>query len=525
MTKVKRNIVFKQYAQRQTILLPPSLDELIGPQHLVRIVDAVIEGMDLSELINLYKGGGTSAYHPRMLIKVLLYAYCIKLYTGRRIAKAISQDIHFMWLSGMSRPDFRTINNFRSGRAKQVIEVLFKEMLEFLMENQYIKMENYFCDGSTFRANANKYKMIWKKNAERYKGKMETQCQDLFLKIDQLNDLENKEYGSKDLEEAGNSSDITQEVIEEQVQKLNNIIKTSTKNQIRKKADGLKKKIVKTNDRINKYNRQINTAGKRSGYNKTDEDASAMMMKNKVEVLPAYNVLAGSENQFITGLSVHQNTNDGNCFKDHFKHMSIQQPEIVKNIVGDSIFGTEQNYELLELEQIGNYLKFPLFHKEQKKKYKTNPFLKDNFSYDSITDTYTCPNQKQLILQATYIHTHKITGFKSLIKEYECNTCESCPFYSQCCKSEQGKNRLIKVNEKLEAFKQQARDNLKTEKGEKLRKRRGEEIESCFGDIKHNMGFSRFYLRGLQKVTTEITLVAMAHNIRKMQIILQKRVS
>ncbi|WP_342089508.1 transposase, partial [Dyadobacter sp. OTU695] len=122
----------------------------------VRVVNEVVERMDVSSLVNLYEGGGTSAYHPRMLLKVLLYAYCMKIYTGRKIARALAQDIHFFWLSGMSRPDFRTINRFRSGKAKESIQVLFSSMLVFLMEHDYIKMENYFCDGSTFSADAGK---------------------------------------------------------------------------------------------------------------------------------------------------------------------------------------------------------------------------------------------------------------------------------------------------------------------------------------------------------------------------------
>jgi transposase len=96
----------------------------------------VVESLDISGLINQYKGGGTTAYHPRMLLKILLYAYSVKIYTGRKIAKALRQDIHFMWLSGMSRPDFRTINNFRSSKAKEAIEQLSGQMLLFLKQEQ-----------------------------------------------------------------------------------------------------------------------------------------------------------------------------------------------------------------------------------------------------------------------------------------------------------------------------------------------------------------------------------------------------
>ena len=515
MAKIKTSVIFKQYNQQQNLLLPPSLSELIGEKHLVRVVNEVVEAMDIRDLINLYEGGGTSAYHPRMLLKVLLYAYSVKIYTGRKVAQALSQDIHFMWLSGMSRPDFRTINHFRSSKAKEVIEVLFKELLEFLLEHSYIKLENYFCDGSTFRADANQHKMVWKKNAERYKGKAEEKCRGLFKQIDELNRQEDSAYGSDHLEENGSSATITKEAISEQVSRLNEKLRTATDKSTRRKAGTIKKHLKEAESKIDKYNAQISKAGERSGYNQTDADASAMMMKNKVEILPAYNVLAGSEDQFITGVSVHQNTNDGACFKDHLEQAAVQQPFTPDRVIADSIFGTEQNYELLEGKEIENYLKFPTYHAEQRKSYRENPFLKDNFPYDPSTDSYRCPNGQQLSYRGKHHYTNERTGYKSVVKRYECADCSGCPFYQQCCKSTKERNRCIEINDKLEAYKQQARENLGTEKGIRLKKQRSIEIESCFGDIKHNMGFRRFHLRGLKKVKTEITLVAMAHNLKK----------
>lgn len=515
MAKIKTSIVFKAYNQQQTLLLPPSLEELIGEKHLVRVVHEVVERMDITGLINLYEGGGTSAYHPRLLLKVLLYGYSVKIYTGRKIAQALKQDIHFMWLSGMSRPDFRTINHFRSSKAKEVIEALFKELLEFLLDQRYIKMENYFCDGSTFRADANQHKMVWKKNAVRYKAKTEQKCQELFKQIDALNSREEDQYGSCNLEENGDLSTITREAISEQVSRLNKRLKTATDKSTRRKGRSLKNKLKAAAGKIDKYDDQISKAGSRSGYNKTDSDASAMMMKNKVEILPAYNIMAGSEDQFITGVSVHQNPNDGSCFKDHLEQVISQQPFAPDRVIADSIFGTEQNYELLEQREIESYLKFPAYHAEQKKSYEQNPFLKENFPYDVLTDSYQCPNGQQLLFKKKYNYTHKRTGYQSVIKEYTCQSCAGCPFYEKCCKSLNGENRTIQVNEKLEDYKQQARENLGTERGSRLKKQRSIEIESCFGDIKHNMGFRRFHVRGLQKVKTEITLVAMAHNLRK----------
>jgi transposase len=481
--------------------------------------------MDLSDLLTLYAGGGTTAYHPRMLLKILLYAYSVKIYTGRKIAKALSQDIHFMWLSGMSRPDFRTINSFRSSKAKEVIELLFKEMLEFLLSHSYIKLENYFCDGSSIRADANQHKMVWKKNAERFKAGTEEKCRALFKEIEELNNQEDHQYGQEDLEENGQRSTITKEAITAQVSRLNEQLKMATTKSRKRKVASLKKQLSAAAGKIDNYNHQISTAGSRSGYNTTDEDASAMRMKNKVEVLPAYNVMSGSEHQFITGVSVHQNSNDGVCFKDHLNQVLTQQPFKPVRIVADSVFGTEQNYELLEDNKIENFMKFPYYHPEQTSKYRKNLFLKEKFPYDASTDSYECPNKQRLTFRREYDKINERTGYKSVIREYSCTGCSGCPFYEQCCKSTKAENRSIQINERLEGFRQQARENLKTAQGILLKKRRSIEIESCFGDIKHNMGFRRFHLRGLTKVKTEFTLVAMAHNLRKVSLQRQKKAS
>src|SRR5690606_29623273 len=207
MGKVTTKAVFKQYQPTQSLLLPPSLEELIPRQHLVRVVNTVVDRMDISAIINKYAGGGTSAYHPRMLLKVLLYGYCMKIYTGRRLAKALREDVNFMWLAAYNKPDFRTINLFRSGLLKDTIEDVFRNMLVFLMEQGYIKFEHYFCDGATFTGNANKYKMVWKKKAQRDRQAKKQICKKLFREIEVLNEAEDSAYGSKDLEETGAFAD------------------------------------------------------------------------------------------------------------------------------------------------------------------------------------------------------------------------------------------------------------------------------------------------------------------------------
>lgn len=516
MGKITSKAPFKKYNQQQIQLLPPSLEELIPKNHLVRVVNQVVDRLDIGSIVNQYEGGGASAYHPKMLIKVLLYGYAVKIYTGRKIAKALSQDINFMWLAAYSRPDFRTINLFRSGILKDTVEDLFKELLLFLVDQGYVQIENYFTDGSTFTADANRHQIVWKKNSERYKAMAEAKCQELFKQIDELNAAEELKYGDRDLEEMG-SKPVSTEAVARGVEKLNKVIESTTETRKKRKAESLKKKIVEQQEKIDKYQEQLEIGHQRSGYSRTDTDASVMMMKNE-ELLPGYNVLASSENQFVTAITTHQNPNDATCFKKHLESF-VFTPE---SITADSIFGTEENYQLLEGAEIESYLKYPTFHSENTKKFKEDIFRKENFQYDPATDTYICPNSQPLRYVYKREEKHKRTGFKYQTKIYQAEGCSGCQLREMCTKSKEN-NRTIVVNEQLDLYKAIARQNLHSEKGLTLRRRRGQDIESCFGDFKHNMNFRRFHLRGLQKVKTEITVVAMAHNLRKIHLSIAKQ--
>jgi transposase len=509
MGKIKTKAVFKEYNQQQIQLLPPSLEELIPESDLVRVVNKVVDGIDLSAIINQYEGGGASAYHPKMLTKILLYGYAMKIYTGRKIAKALRQDIHFMWLAAYSRPDFRTINLFRSGVLKETVEELFKQLLLFLVDHGYVKVETYFTDGTTFCADSNKYKVVWKKNAERYRKFAEEKLPELLYQIDILNDAEDAKYGEADLEETGKKP-ITKEVIVEAVNKLNKVVEQTSDYRQKRKAESLKKKVQEQAEKIAKYENQLEIAQNRSGYSKTDSDATVMMMKNE-EFLPAYNILASSEDQFITAVSVHQNPNDAVGFKEHLESFTFTP----SSVTADSIFGTEENYQLLESKEITSFVKYPLFHREKTRKFKSNIYRKENFEYNKAEDTYRCPENQPLVYTHTEQDVHKKTGFTSQSRVYRALNCKACPVREACTISKEG-NRTIKVNHQLDFYRQQAKENLDSDIGIALRRKRGYEIESCFGDIKHNMGFRRFHLRGLRKVKTEIAIVSLAHNLRKL---------
>ena len=126
------------------MLLPPSLEELIEPHHPVRVVNDVVDRIDIGPLMKHYKPGGTSVYHPRMLLKVLVYGYISNIFSSRKLEAALKENIHFMWLSAMNRPDHNTIARFRSERLKDVLKVIFGQVVMLLVEEGMVSIKSLY---------------------------------------------------------------------------------------------------------------------------------------------------------------------------------------------------------------------------------------------------------------------------------------------------------------------------------------------------------------------------------------------
>jgi transposase len=530
---------FKPYTQAQPSLIPPSWDELIPAGHQVRVVNRAVEQIDLEPLLRKYKGGGTSSYHPRMMLKVLVNAYTQRIYSSRQIAKGLRENVNFMWLSGGNRPDFRTINEFRGEKMKGVIEEVFTSVLELLVEEGYVKLENYFVDGSKVEANANPHKVVWAKSRAKYQQRLREKVKELLEEIEAVNEAENEAYGDKDLEELGGGGEIDAQKLERKIAELNQRLKE-------KPTDKKLAKAIKTIEqdylpRQKRYEEQERKLAGRNSYSKTDEDATFFRMKEdrgaeKPLPRPAYNVQNGTEGQFVVGFSLHQRAGDTTCLIPHLEEVKAnlsaiarRKPEILphqegqprclpRNISADAGYGSEENYVYLEAHRLGNYVKYNTFHTEQQKHRKPALirkalFRSENFPYDAERDEFICPASQRLTYQATRRQRTE-NGYRTTIRMYEAPACNSCPLKSECTRAKG--NRRLYVSFRLRRYREQAKQNLLSEQGKLLRILRNVEVESVFGHIKHNMHFRRFHLRGLEKVKTEWGLVCIAHNMRKL---------
>ena len=510
---MSRKVVFKTYHQNQLSLIPPSYDDLVPKNHPVRIVNTIVDHLDISALEKSYKGGGTSSYHPRMLLKVVIYSYLRNIYSSRKIEQALQENVHFMWLSGQSKPDHNTINDFRGKRLKGKFKNIFNQVVVLLAEQGVLSLKELYVDGTKIEANANRYTFVWGKSIKTSKERIRKQLKELWSYVEKVYAEEQMLPNQPDFEE------IDPEKVAQTIDTINQALKDKeVDKKVRQKLNYAKKNWPKN---LQKYNEQEAILGKRNSYSKIDPDATFMRMKDdhmqNGQLKPGYNLQASTNNQFITNYTLAQTTADTTTLKDHLKDHIESYGQTPEAVTADAGYGSEENYTDLEEKNITAFVKYNYFHKEQRdKKHKEDPFHPDNLFYNAETDTYYCPMGQAMNKIHTYEGKTK-NGFSQQIHRYQAQNCHGCPLRSSCHKARG--NRIIERNHNLLRLKEKAKNLLLSDEGIAHRKRRCWDVEAVFGNIKQNMGFKRFMLRGMEKVTTEIGLIAMAHNLKKFSVV------
>ena len=501
--------VFKAYNQQQPFLLPPSLDDLIGSNHPVRIVNDVINRVDISPLLSKYKGGGTSSYHPSMLLKVVVYSYLVNIYSSRKMETAVRENIHLMWLSGMSKPDHHTLNRFRSDRLKGVLKKIFVQVVQLLADQGLVSLKEVYVDGTKIEANANKYTFVWGNSIKTTKEKMKKQLDELWQQAQQVltDEMELPEPPDFDKPDAQKVKEVIEQISE-------SIKDKPASNTLKQKLNYAKKNWPAA---LEKYEQQEKILAGRNSYSKTDIDATFMRMKEdhmkNGQLKPGYNLQVSSNNQYIVDYSIHQTTADTTTLETHLDSHQEQYGQYPNIVVADAGYGSEQNYEYLEANNIEGYVKYNYFDKDQHDAYlKKHPFAADLLYYNKEQDYYICPMGQPMHNIGTTNKT-TTTGFQQTITRYQAANCDRCPLRGACHKSKE--NRILDINHSLNDHKRKATERLTSEKGVYYRKRRPVDVEPVFGNIKSNHGFRRFMLRGKEKVAIEAGLLALAQNLRK----------
>ena len=476
----------------------------------------------MSSFRKLYKERGRSPYDPKMLLKVVIYAYMNNIYSCRRIEKALKRDIHFIWLAGYEQPDFITINRFRN-RVKNEINNVFTQLVLLLSSKGLVTLDVEYIDGTKIESKANKYTFVWRKTVEKNRAKLMEKIKVLLSQVDDAiaQDKTTADEGvcftPETLTEI--ADELRQSLAEQPVPKSK-----AGKKDVREKKKQIKQ-IEQMRDKLSEYNAHIDTLGERNSYSKTDPDATFMRMKedamNNGQTKPGYNLQIGTESQFITDFGFFHNPTDTLTMIPLLGSFTGRYGKYAKETCADSGYGSEENYAYMEEHGIEAYVKYNYFHKEQKRSFKKDIFCIENLYYNADEDYFVCP-MGQHMNRVGVRHGKTESGYRTESFTYRAQRCEGCPLRWGCYKRKQG-NREIEVNHQLMEYKRKARERLTSKKGLEHRSKRPIEPEAVFGQIKYNMNYKRFRHFGKDKITMDFAFFAIAFNIKKMDAIRRKQ--
>jgi len=513
----KQNIQHKNYTKSSgyyQLVLPLDFEILIPEDDSVRLLSQILEELNYKKLYQAYSHiGRKSVVEPKILFKIIVYAYACGIYSSRKIEAACKRDINFMWLlQGYKAPDHSTIARFRKGYLGVAVEDLFYQSIQLLHERGEIEFENLFVDGTKIEANANKYTFVWKKTINKNETKMFDKIQKCLEDIDTVymtNFDVDRETLLSDMQDAIDYLD--KKKLQEKIEFVHGIGKRKSK---------LQKFIEELGDfyeRQQKYNSQNQFFNGRNSYSKTDTDATFMHMKDdhmrNSQLKPGYNIQIGVESEYVTGVGIFQDRNDIATLIPFLKEIQLGTGSKYKNIIADSGYESEENYLYLEEEKQNYYIKPQTYEKWKKRSFKNDISKRENMIYDKEKDEYICHNSK-VLHPIGITHRKSATGYKSEITVYECDECGNCQIKSKCTKAEG--NRRMQVSKLFVEKRDVSLKNITSTKGVLLRINRSIQVEGAFGVLKNDYQFNRFLTRGKNSVKTEFILLCFGYNLNKL---------
>jgi len=466
-------MTFKQHQRNQIFLLPPSFHEFLGDGHEAVILDEFIQELDITALEQSYANehGGSSAYHPAVLLSVLVYGYMNGIFSSRKIAKRLKQDLAFMYLAGNLTPDFRTLARFRKEKGAR-LETIFASVIQKARDIGLISFGTCSLDGTKIRANASRDKNVRKND-------LEQNIRKILREAERIDAEEDKLYG-KDNEDAEDPA-----------------LKTKAGRERRKKE--LKTKRQKEEAKLAKLKGKTRA-------NLTDPDANLMKLKRGNGYANAYNVQSVTENGVILSNTIITGSADQAALiptVEKFKSLHGKTP---KRLLADKGYSSEDNYAFCENSGIDAYI--PNY---------SEPTDLSRFRYNKKKDTYTDPHGRVYVFKQ---HVEKRDGqvSRGRPKKTE-NTRSRHGLYKRTIYEYRNKRTGVKkylaVSQRWQEYVKKQKEKLSSLSGRRIYQKRMHDVEGVFANIKKNLGFTVFNLRGLAGVTAEWTLVSLAHNLKK----------
>ena len=458
--------------RKQVALLPECVDDYIGQDNPVRIIDVFVDELDLAELG--FNGAtpavtGRPSYHPGVMLKVYIYGYLNRVPSSRRLERECQRNIEMMWLTGRLAPDFKTIADFRRDNGAAIRNVC-RRFVELCRGLKLLSADTVAIDGSKFKA-----------------------------------------VNSRDRNYTAGKIDKRQQQIEESVQRYLDAIETAD----RTSPIGFDVKTVRLYEKIARLRQQMRELEQIRAQLKnqpdkqlslTDPDSRSMTSDGRRTGTVGYNVQTAVDTKHHL-IVEHEVTNVGN---DHgqLSRMAIAAKDAMGRsklkVVADRGYFSGPEIRACDLNDISAYVPKPLTSASRKK----GLFTKADFVYVAKSDVYRCPAGERAIHRFTTVE-HDMN-----LRVYWPSACPRCPMKERCSPSDYRRIRRWEHENTLEAMQRRL-----DRKPDAMTIRRST-VEHVFGTLKHWMGPAHFLTRTLRRVSTEMSLQVLAYNLRRVMNIL-----
>ncbi len=334
--------VYRPYFPEQDFLLPPSLREWLPENHLAYFVSDMVDQLNLGGIEDYYEREqrGYPPYHPRMMTKVLVYGYCVGVFSSRKLEQRLVEDVAFRVLAAGNEPDFRTISEFRRIHLK-ALEGLFEQVLRLALKLGAMKLGRVAIDGTKIRANASKHKAMSYRRIQEEQKRLREEARRLLAEAEQIDKDEDKRYGRS------NRGDELPAELARREDRLQRIAEARRELEERARAEAEEKKDCNAGEA---------TPEPKSQHNFTDPESR--IMKGPDGFVQAYNAQIAVEPalQLIVGQAVTQQANDKKQLLPMIEAVKEQSGQKVQVAIADSGYCSEENLRRAAKKKVDLYV-------------------------------------------------------------------------------------------------------------------------------------------------------------------------
>lgn len=468
----------------QSVLFPGNVFDLLPPDHECYLYNDLFQQLNTTELENNYSHKGQNAYHPRLIVSILIYAYSRGVFSSREIEKRCNEDLSFMFIAQMNCPNFRVLSDFRKDNA-QFFHNCFKQTVQLAMLLGLASLGHISLDGSKFKASSSKHKAMSYGRLKKQEKQLTQEIETLIAQAKRCDKEEDEIYKN----ETGYELREDLKYKEERLSKIK-----EAKEALEKREEALNPgKPIEDK-------KQISFA---------DKDARIMGKKGDYDYCYNPQISVDKDSQIIVGQHVSQNSNDKKELEPALKSVEDATGQLPDKLSMDNGYLSGDNLEIVQTSGVDTYI---ATHKGEKKNKITlnesdRRVLKSDFEYDEADNSFNCPGgQKLIMVNETSEGVRKYQG--------DPEVCTKCSLKDRCCQSKKGAARTVSTDDK-EPLRLQMNVKMEQEDSKEIYKQRKVIVEPVFGQIK-NTGFRGFSVRGKEKVAGEFSLVCATHNLKKM---------